>query len=101
DFDHAKIVTLLAGEELLAEETEARRQKATRAAARGHDTMFEINRLRAGALAGVSLKAERGEIVEIAGLAGSGRDTVLGAAFGALPRTSGDVTVAGQALPAS
>ena len=101
DFDHAKIVTLLAGEELLAEETEARRQKAARAAARGHDTVFEINHLRAGALAGVSLKAERGEIVGIAGLAGSGRDTVLGAAFGALPRTSGDVTVAGQALPAS
>ena len=101
DFDHAKIVTLLAGEELLAEETEARRQKAARAAARGHDTVFEINHLRAGALAGVSLKAERGEIIGIAGLAGSGRDTVLGAAFGALPRTAGDVTVAGQALPAS
>ena len=101
EFDHAKIVTLLAGEELIAEETEARRQKAARAAARGHDTVFEINHLRAGALAGVSLKAERGEIVGIAGLAGSGRDTVLGAAFGALPRTSGDVTVAGQAVPAS
>ena len=101
EFDHAKIVTLLAGEELIAEETEARRQKAARAAARGHDTVFEINHLRAGALAGVSLKVERGEIVGIAGLAGSGRDTVLGAAFGALPRTSGDVTVAGQAVPAS
>ena len=33
DFDHAAIVQLLAGEELLAEETESRRQKAARAAA--------------------------------------------------------------------
>src|ERR1700760_629262 len=38
DFDHAGIVQLLAGEELLAEETESRRQKVARAAARGHET---------------------------------------------------------------
>jgi ribose transport system ATP-binding protein len=101
DFDHSKIVFLLAGEELLAEETEARRQKAARAAARKHETVFEIKDLRAGALAGVSLKAESGEIVGIAGLAGSGRDSVLGAAFGALPRASGEVMVAGKQLPAS
>jgi ribose transport system ATP-binding protein len=101
DFDHSKIVYLLAGEELLAEETEARRQKAARAAAREHDTVFEVTDLRAGALAGVSLKAERGEIVGIAGLAGSGRDSVLGAAFGSLPRASGEVTVAGRPIPAS
>jgi ribose transport system ATP-binding protein len=99
DFDHAGIVQLLAGEELLAEETEARRQKASRAAAHDHATAFEVNDLHAGALAGVSLKAERGEIVGIAGLAGSGRDSVLGASFGALPRTAGEVKVAGEPLP--
>ena len=86
DFDHASIVQLLAGEELLAEETESRRQKAARAAARKHETVFEISDLHAGAAAGISFSAERGEIVGIAGLAGSGRDTVLGAAFGSLPR---------------
>src|SRR4051812_35145598 len=101
DFDHAAIVQLLAGEELLAEETESRRQKAARAAARKHETVFEIKDLRAGALAGVSLTVERGEIVGIAGLAGSGRDTVLGASFGSLPRTSGAVEVTGESLPAS
>ena len=42
DFDHAAIVQLLAGEELLAEETESRQQKAARAAARGHETVFEV-----------------------------------------------------------
>ena len=61
--------------------------------------MLAVKDLRAGALAGVSFKVERGEIVGIAGLAGSGRDSVLGATFGALPRTAGEVTLAGQALP--
>jgi ribose transport system ATP-binding protein len=100
DFDHAGIVELLAGEELLAEETESRRQKAARAAARGHETVLEVKSLRAGALADVSFSVERGEIVGIAGLAGSGRDSVLGASFGALPRTAGEVTLTGQRLPA-
>src|SRR3954471_22700345 len=101
DFDHASIVQLLAGEELLAEESESRRQKATRAAARKHETVFEISDLHAGAATGISLAAERGEIVGIAGLAGSGRDTVLGAAFGSLPRAAGAGKVAGKPLPSS
>ena len=45
--------------------------------------------------------AERGEIVGIAGLAGSGRDSVLGASFGALPRAAGEVKMAGKPLPPS
>ena len=98
-FDHAGIVELLAGEELLAEETESRREKATRAAGRDHDVVFEVKDLRAGALAGVSLSVEKGEIVGIAGLAGSGRDSVLGASFGALPRAGGEVMHAGKPLP--
>ena len=99
DFDHAAIVTLLAGEELLAEETEARRQKAARAAARGHEIVFEVQDLRAGALAGVSFAVQSGEIVGIAGLAGSGRDSVLGASYGALPRSAGEVKIAGKPIP--
>src|ERR1700758_3372946 len=100
DFDHAGIVELLAGEELLAEESESRREKGGRAAAREHETVFAVKDLRAGALAGVSFRVERGEIVGIAGLAGSGRDSILGASFGALPRASGHVTVKGGPLPA-
>ncbi|MFI5038914.1 MAG: sugar ABC transporter ATP-binding protein [Solirubrobacterales bacterium] len=99
NFDHAAIVTLLAGEELISEETEARRQKAARAAARNHETVFEVEGLRAGALAGVSFSVERGEIVGIAGLAGSGRDSILGASYGALPRTAGEVRIAGTPVP--
>jgi ribose transport system ATP-binding protein len=101
EFDHSRIVHLLAGEELLAEESESRRQKATRAAGRQHEIVFEIDALRAGALQELSLQVERGEIVGIAGLAGSGRDHVLGACFGARARISGEVKVAGKALPAN
>jgi ribose transport system ATP-binding protein len=100
NFDHAAIVHLLAGEELLAEESESRRSKAARAAAREGGTVLEIDDLHSGALSGVSIEVERGEIVGIAGLAGSGRESVLGASFGALPRDSGGVKVAGRALPA-
>ena len=100
NFDHAAIVQLLAGEELLAEESQSRRERAARAATRQPETLFEVKGLRAGALGGVSFRVDRGEIVGIAGLAGSGRDSVLGASFGALPRTGGEVMVTGQTLPA-
>jgi ribose transport system ATP-binding protein len=101
NFDHRAIVHLLAGEDLHAEETEARLERAAQRKARRHETVLEINDLRAGALAGASLTAERGEIVGIAGLAGSGRDSVLGASFGALPRVAGEVKVHGESLPAT
>jgi ribose transport system ATP-binding protein len=99
NFDHAAIVQLLAGEELLAEESETRREKARRAAEGDRDTVLEIEDLHSGALAGVTIEVKRGEIVGVAGLAGSGRDSVLGATFGALPRAGGAVKVAGKPLP--
>jgi ribose transport system ATP-binding protein len=68
---------------------------------RNHEILFAVKDLRAGALRGVSFSVERGEIVGIAGIAGSGRDNVLGASFGALPRTDGEVAVTGQAIPPS
>jgi ribose transport system ATP-binding protein len=100
DFDHGSLVTLLAGEDLLAEEAEARAQRKARASARSAAPVLEVTDLRSGALAGVSFKVSPGEIVGIAGLTGSGRDNVLGAIFGALPRAGGTVTVAGKPLPA-
>ena len=74
-------------------EGRARRGSATR------ETVLEIEDLHAGALAGVTIEVKRGEIVGVAGLAGSGRDSVLGASFGALPRAAGAVKVAGKPLP--
>jgi ribose transport system ATP-binding protein len=50
-------------------------------------------------LGGVDLKLRAGEIVGVAGLTGSGRDHLLAAIFGAVPRLGGTVTVDRQALP--
>ncbi|MDV6212807.1 sugar ABC transporter ATP-binding protein [Rhodococcus erythropolis] len=46
-----------------------------------------------------SFEVQRGEIVGIAGLTGSGRETLLGLISGALRRTAGTVTVSGADVP--
>jgi ribose transport system ATP-binding protein len=100
EFDHSSLVHLLAGEELLTEEAEARAARKARSRVNSATPVLEVMNLNSGALAGVSFKVSPGEIVGIAGLTGSGRDNVLGAIFGALSRDGGEVTVAGQPLPA-
>ena len=96
DFDHAAIVGLLAGEELLAEESESRRERAARAAAPDQEIVFEVKDLRAGALAGVSFRVDAGRS------SASWASPVLAvqrarASFGALPRASGEVAITGVA----
>ena len=65
---------MLAGEELLAEESGSRARRWQGGRGRARDRIA-VKDLRAGALAGVSFRVERGEIVGIAGLAGSGRNS--------------------------
>lgn len=60
---------------------------------------FQVTGLVAGPIRGVTFGARAGEIVGLAGLTGSGRETALGAAFGGLPREAGEVTVAGATMP--
>ena len=70
---------------------------------------FEINPDRAYALslrgvsaeslAGVSAEFAAGQITGIAGLTGSGRETLLGAVFGAIPRDGEVLTAAGTRIP--
>jgi len=100
DFNHGSLVATAGRRGLLAEEAEARRSGRARASAQSAAPVLEVTDLRSGALAGVSFNVSPGEIVGIAGLTGSGRDNVLGAVFGALPRAGGAVTVAGKPLPA-
>ena len=100
NFDHAAIVQLLAGEELLGEENEARRQRRARANQRTAEVALEVSGLRTKTLAGVSFTVQKGEILGIAGLTGSGRDSVLGAIFGARPRDAGEVKLDGTKLVA-
>jgi ribose transport system ATP-binding protein len=48
----------------------------------------------------VDIVVRAGEIVGVAGVTGSGRETLLGAVFGAAPRQAGTVRVRGRAVPA-
>jgi ribose transport system ATP-binding protein len=57
--------------------------------------LVKVHELRAAGVDGIDFEVLEGEIVGIAGIAGSGRDTVAGAMFGSLPRT-GSVTVDGK-----
>src|SRR5581483_11327679 len=83
-FDHAALVQLLAGEDLQQEEAESRRRRANRDSAVPHAPVVEVDGLCAGGIHDVTLSLASGEIVGIAGLSGSGRDTLLGTVFGAI-----------------
>ena len=50
-------------------------------------------------LRGVSLSVHAGEIIGVAGLAGSGRESLLSAVFGATRYATGSVTVSGAPVP--
>jgi ribose transport system ATP-binding protein len=55
--------------------------------------VLEAEQLYGIGLRGASLKVHRGEVLGIAGLVGSGRESVAGALFGASPRFAGKVLV--------
>jgi len=57
-----------------------------------------VRDLVAGPLTGLSFAVNAGEIIGLHGLTGSGRETILGALFGAIPRTSGDILLDGTPL---
>lgn len=57
-----------------------------------------VDGLVADGVQGVSLEVAAGEIVGVAGLTGSGRDTLLGATFGAIRRKRGEVAVRGEVV---
>ncbi len=98
--DHATLVHRLVGSELEA----VHRVRSEASSAHRGETTFTVTDLRGDFLKGVSFQATSGEIVGIYGLTGSGRESVLGSIFGALPRDSGtvqiDSTVAGAYKPA-
>jgi ribose transport system ATP-binding protein len=91
--DHGRLIALLVGAEL---------DKAGPASTTGRvdhgDPAIEVEALEADNLKGVSFKAHPGSIVGLAGIAGSGSETLLAAVFGAIPRDSGQVRVAGRRL---
>jgi ribose transport system ATP-binding protein len=60
--------------------------------------VLTVTGLSRGPLASLTLQARAGEIVGIAGITGSGRDSVLAAVFGATARDAGTVAVDGELL---
>ena len=63
------------------------------------ETVLALEGIRGGAVAEVSLTVDRGEIVGVSGLVGSGCDELLHLAFGSAPRAGGVVCLDGQPVP--
>ena len=93
DLDRDRLIHQLIGAEL----EQVQRLETPHADTRAKPPVLEATSLRAGPLEGLSLDAWAGEVTGICGLTGSGRESLLGALFGARPR-AGEVRVAGQVL---
>ncbi|MCU1659431.1 MAG: Arabinose import ATP-binding protein AraG, partial [Pseudonocardiales bacterium] len=90
---HDRLIELIVGQRVEALYPELPRTDSS-------DVALEMRNLSGAGLHDVSLRVGRGEVVGVTGLAGSGLEHVLPLAFGALPRSGGDVLLAGQPLPA-
>jgi ribose transport system ATP-binding protein len=91
-----RLIRLLVGNEL--DETRAR--SAVVHADPG-DPILSVQDFNAPPLTAISFTASRGEIIGLAGITGSGRETILGAMFGATPRQGGTVELDGALVPPS
>jgi ribose transport system ATP-binding protein len=96
DFDHDSLVHALVG----AAVEQPAKTAATEGPAVRPPAVLEIRNLRADTVRDVSLTIRPGEIVGIAGLDGSGREALLSAVYGAVPRAAGEVLVDGARLRA-
>jgi ABC-type sugar transport system ATPase subunit len=95
ELEHASHAALV---ELLAPGTEAARRAET---AQSHgDVLVELHGVAGERLRGVDLAARAGEIVGLAGLAGSGAREVLLTVCGAVPTERGRINVGGRELRA-
>ena len=93
--DHRSLVDLLVGEELAVAH-----QEAEALPPEGERPALSLRGITATSLDGFSADIRAGQITGIAGITGSGRETVLGAAFGAIDRTGEVITTGGVRLSA-
>jgi ribose transport system ATP-binding protein len=101
DFNHDSVVELMVGDEVepVRGAVEVRRGPAS-GPAEGAPPALSVEKLRTGELKDVSFAVERGEVIGIAGIVGSGREEILQAIYGSVPRESGDVIVGGKRVSA-
>jgi ribose transport system ATP-binding protein len=92
--DHDSLVHLLVGEELEA----VKRDQSSPGRPHDQTPALSVRNLTVGPIVDVSFDAHAGDVIGIAGLAGSGRETILGAIFGATGRSGGAVSVRGTRL---
>ncbi|WIX75636.1 sugar ABC transporter ATP-binding protein [Amycolatopsis carbonis] len=62
--------------------------------------LLAVDSLSSAELDRVSFEVKRGEVVGIAGITGSGRESILATVFGELPRVTGSVRVGGSEIKA-
>ena len=91
--DHGELVRLIVGSAL--EEASPREHRDA------GELALSVRGLAGGPVQGFDLDLRGGEVVGLSGILGSGRENVAGLLFGALPRSGGEVELAGTTLPAS
>ena len=64
------------------------------------EVLLDVRNVHSEALANVSFVVRSGEVVGVAGITGSGRDALCATLFGARPRDTGEVQVAGRRVAA-
>jgi ribose transport system ATP-binding protein len=94
ELDKRKLFSLMAGVELAAE----MRADAKRTPQTSRERMV-VHNVAGGSVRDASMTVHAGEIVGIAGITGSGRESILPLLFGAQRREAGEVWVDGQPLP--
>jgi ribose transport system ATP-binding protein len=98
ELNHRTLISLMLGSE---EESGVKRggRHNKHSQETGGDQALVVENLTCETVSGFTLRPARASITGIAGITGSGRDRILGAIFGAAPRTAGTVTLNGRAVP--
>ena len=99
---HSGPMTALNEQQVITHLTGAAEQKAairSGARRRANDAAISVRQLSAPTLRDVTFDVGSGEVVGIAGITGSGRETLLEVMFGARKRDGGQVLVDGEPVP--
>jgi len=83
---------------LVGSELEDARDEADHTERVGSEIAFEVSHLQSGQLDDVSFSINRGEIVGISGVTGSGRESIVGTLFGRERPDSGEIRVGGRLI---